>query len=329
MSNSFIPEILKFIRDMTLEKYNPLGLSGKDCSKWAEGLNIPKGGETVLYTSCMYQIMSFGEALTEFLSKFLGDPTTGFPVKFSRFAMKLKVNPVKILSKFGREKRYDKILLKAVKILEKIGVKFGYLYDEEPYSGTLLYEYGFHDDFSEYAKKVYELFKSRGIRRLIVLDPHTADLLKSVYPEFIEDFDIEVVLFIDLVKQAVDEGKLKLSTREIEKITFHDPCHYSKYLGVVDEPRFVIRSIRGVELVEHPHSRELSVCCGGPIESLYPKLSKFMAKNRVEELLDTGSKKILVACPICLANFERARNLVKNDYEVEDIIELLYRSMED
>ena len=330
MPNGYIPAILYFIRDMIMEKKNPLGLSGADCSKWAEGLNIPRGGETILYTSCMYQIMSYSESLVEMLSKFMGDPTTSFPIKLARLSMKLKVNPVKVLSKFRRGRDYDEIVRKGAEILKKIGVSFGYLYEEEPYSGTLLYEYGFHDDFAVYANEIYKFFKSKNVREIITIDPHTADLLKNVYPEFVEGFDIEVRTFIEIVKEAIEDGRLRLKEESNETtLIYHDPCHFSKYLGIINEPRDVLKSIKGVELVEHDHSREMSVCCGGPIESLYPKLSKVMAKSRLDELLYTGARKIVVACPICLANFDRARDLIDEEYEVIDIIEFIYDHMGD
>ncbi len=330
MPNGYIPEIIKYIRDLTLEHKNPLGLRGKDCSKWASNLNLPKGGNTVIYTSCMYQIMEFGEVLVETLSKLMGDPTTSLPVKFARLTMKLRMNPVKILSSIKRTKDYGSILVKGVKILRKIGVDFGYLYEDEPYSGTLLYEYGFHDDFGEYANWVYKHLKDHGVREIIVFDPHTADLFRSVYPKFVEDFDLEVTLFIEIVEEAINRGVLKLNPSEAtEVVTYHDPCHFSKYLGIIDPPRRVINSVKNVEIREHFHSGEMSVCCGGPIESLYPKLSKLMAKNRVNELLETGARKIIVACPICMANFDRAKNLSTIDFETEDLIEFIYRHLEE
>ncbi len=328
MGNDFIPEVLKFIRDLVMEKGNPIGLSGNDCAKWAKDLDIPYGGETVIFTSCMYQIMTYSEPLVEALSRFMGDPSSGLPIKISRLISRLGLNPAKLVSTFSRKRNYGKILEKGVKVLMKIGVEFGYLYEEEPYSGALLYEYGFHNEFKEYAERVYSFFKKKGVRKIIVFDPHTADLLTSVYPEFVNDFDIEVVTFIEVVKEAVEEGKISFKKDTIKELyTYHDPCHYSKYMGLIDEPRSILRAINDEKLVEHPHSRELSVCCGGPIESLYPKLSKLMAKNRLEELAYTDAKKIVVACPICLANFERAKNLVDRDLEIVDIIELVYDSM--
>jgi len=276
----------------------------------------------------MYQMMSLSEPLVEAMSKLMGDPTSSLPIKFSKFLTRLGINPAKIVARFSKKRDYGTILRKGVVVLREIGLEFGYLYEEEPYSGALLYEYGFHKDFEEHAKKVYSLLKGRGVKKIIVFDPHTADLFKTVYPEFIESFDIEVQTFIEIVKQALENGKIYLDKDSLNnKYTYHDPCHYSKYMGLINEPRFILKAINEKDLVEHPHSRELSVCCGGPIESLYPKLSKMMAKNRLEELAHTDAKKIVVACPICLANFDRAKKLVDPNLEIVDIIEVVYDSL--
>jgi len=327
LENSFIPEVLKFVRDLIIEKGNPLGLSGKDCSKWAKELDIQRGGETIIYTSCMYQMMRYSEPLVEAISRFMGDPSSGLPIKISRFVSRLGLNPAKIVSSISRKRDYGEILRKGVSVLRELGIEFGYLYEEEPYSGALLYEYGFHDEFREHANNVYSILKEKGVKRVIVFDPHTADLLSSVYPEFIENFDIEVVTFVEIVKKGIEEGKISFNGSLDELFTYHDPCHFSKYMGLIDEPRIILRAINEKSLVEHPHSRELSVCCGGPIESLYPRLSKLMAKNRLEELAYTDAKKIIVACPICLANFERAKGMVDKDLEIVDIIEFVHDSM--
>ena len=329
MPNKYIPEILYMIRDLTIKKKNPLGLSGEECSKWANGLEIPRGGRVIIYTSCMYQIMSYSHSLVEVLSKFFGDPTTSLPIKFAKAGFKIGFNPIKIISKIFKSKSYDEVLIKAVKILKKIGLEFGYLYEDEPYSGTLLYEYGFHEDFAEYANWVYRFFKEKGVEELIVFDPHTADLLENVYPKFVDGFDLEIKVFHQVVLDAIESGKLKIRGFNKDRLlTFHDPCHFSKYLGIIEEPRKILKSIGGIKLVEHVRSGVMSVCCGGPIESLYPKLSKLMAKDRVEELLETDAREIVVACPICYANFDRVQDLVEKEYVVSDIIEILYDALE-
>ena len=45
MPDGYLPEILHLIRDFILETKNPLGLSGKECAKWARDLIYPEAGK--------------------------------------------------------------------------------------------------------------------------------------------------------------------------------------------------------------------------------------------------------------------------------------------
>ena len=74
-------------------------------------------------------------------------------------------------------------------LLESAGVKIGYLYEKELYAGALVHEQGMEDIFRAHAHTVYNRLKEYGIRRMITVDPHTTNVLRSVYPEIIEDFD--------------------------------------------------------------------------------------------------------------------------------------------
>jgi len=47
-----------------------LPLSTKVATKWTEGLDLPRGGETVLYTGMMYQLIPYIEGLVKAEMKF-------------------------------------------------------------------------------------------------------------------------------------------------------------------------------------------------------------------------------------------------------------------
>ncbi len=64
---------------------------------------------------------------------------------------------------------------------------------------------------------------------------------------------------------------------------YHDPCQLSRYLQIIEEPREIIKSIDGVELVELDPEQcgKWSTCCGGGgLEATHPELSE---TNRDEE----------------------------------------------
>ena len=50
-------DILGILMDNLALRRSVLPLSHKAVTQWAAGLNIPRGGQTVLYTGHMYQIM--------------------------------------------------------------------------------------------------------------------------------------------------------------------------------------------------------------------------------------------------------------------------------
>ncbi|MBB5253613.1 (Fe-S)-binding protein [Sulfurisphaera ohwakuensis] len=276
-----------------LQKYSfPYPIDKKICSGWAK--DLPSKGETILYTSCMYQTAS----LSEVYSKFIPYAEKLSPLSFlGRF-----IKP----SKDEIERAY-RILNKIAQLLKRNGINFAYLYEEEPYSGAILLELGYLDEFGQYAKSVYNFFKNKGIKRIITVDPHTHNAL-SRYNEFVEHFDLEIVSYLELVKDV------KGVNRE-ETFVIHDSCLYSRFLNLRDVYRDLINK-SGIKIVEDEliTGVDTSFCCGSPIKPINPDLSDKIAKARVEQLSKL-SKNIIVVCPMCYANLSKYGN-VKDWIEV-------------
>ena len=57
---------------------------------------------------------------------------------------------------------------------------------------------------------------------------------------------------------------------------------------------------------EPANTRKLTLCCGGPAESLYPATAAVAAK-RVEQLRAVAPDCVRM-CPICLVNLRKAAN---------------------
>ena len=106
----------------------------------------------------------------------------------------------------------------------------------------------------------------------------------------------------------------------------------SRYLGLTKEPRDILRSIKGVELVENSQtSGEWSTCCGGGggFEGVFPELSEILAVNRVGELLSTGAEILVTQCPGCLMQLKDGlRELKAEGIEVLDLAQIIAMAME-
>ena len=77
------------------------------------------------------------------------------------------------------------------------GLDPAYLYESEPYSGVLLYDLGLEEEIAPHVRRVYDLFKRRGIREVITVDPHTTFMLKEIYPAYISHYDIRVRHYLE------------------------------------------------------------------------------------------------------------------------------------
>ena len=92
------------------------------------------------------------------------------------------------------------------------------------------------------------------------------------------------------------------------KVTYHDACHLRRELGIVDEPRALIKGVKGAEFVE----MELSdVCCGfgGTFSVKYADISGAVMEDKLRYAQDTGAELLIAndtgqgwsGCLDCLA----------------------------
>jgi Fe-S oxidoreductase len=222
---------------------------------------------------------------------------------------------------------YNRILRMAASTLKKLGIDFAYL-EEELYSGALLYEYGLFEEFEQQAKRVVRQFQEAGVKKIIALSPHSAEVFQQIYPNFISTFDLEVVPYVCVVAEALNKLDLKLSLPERLSLTLHDPCHLARSLKVTEAPREVLQSIANLDLRETALNRELTSCCGAPCETVFPELAEIAAAKRVEELATTGARAAVTLCPFCHSNLSRGAESAGKKIEIIDFIEVLYQALE-
>ena len=295
----------------------PISLS--KAVKWAEELDIPEGGETVIYTGSMYQLLPYMVAAVKNMG-LIEDSFLGKFVCVGRFFNRM-FNVSAFISRPSRTnvKRYRQIIRNIAMLLKQAGVEFGYLYKKELYAGALAYDLGVDDVFRIQAQRVYNLLKEHGVRSVITIDPHTTNMLRSVYPTIIDGYDIEVKSYLEVL--AASNGLQPLHSVEKE-ITVHDSCVYSRYEGVIEEPRQLLRRA-GYTVKEPEDNRDLTHCCGGPIESLFPKMAHQIGGKRVQQLKNANGQSVATMCPICMATLEMASD---EELEIDDISSFLVKA---
>jgi len=307
--------VLGILVDNLLKRKSVLKLSSRTTTRWAQGLHIPRGGETVLYTGHMYQLIPAISALASKMAFFENSWITKF-FGLGRFANKF-VNLAWFMARTDPQetKQYNNILRNIAQLLRAADVKFGYLYEDEMYSGALIHDEGVDDAFKQHAQRVFEVFKRNGVRTVITVDPHTTNMLRSVYPEYVDGYELEVKSYLEVLTEIDTEVPRTLDL----DITIHDSCVYARYEDVVNEPRQLLRKA-GATIIEPEYAGKLTHCCGGPIESFFPGKAQEIAKKRIEQLNAAGGS-IVAMCPICLVNLKHVAK--SNNIEIEDISEYL------
>jgi L-lactate dehydrogenase complex protein LldE len=85
------------------------------------------------------------------------------------------------------------------------------------------------------------------------------------------------------------------------RATYHDSCSGLRELGVREQPRKLLRSVKGLELVE---LTDADVCCGfgGTFAVKYPDISNAIVERKAERIADTGADMLLAGDLGCLMN---------------------------
>ena len=74
-------------------------------------------------------------------------------------------------------------------------------------------------------------------------------------------YDFKVVHILELLDELREQGRLKVSGKLSQKLTYHDPCQISRRGGVIDEPRNLI-GMFAENYVEMPDTGKMNWCCG-------------------------------------------------------------------
>jgi Fe-S oxidoreductase len=294
--------ILGILTDNVSLRSSVLPLSRRVATEWADGLDIPRGGETVLYTGHMYQLIPFIAAMANQMKALENSWITRL-MDYGRLVNKF-INISSFMGRAKKEERqaHNRSLRSIALLLRESGVQFGYLYEDELYSGALLHDQGIDKDFISHARVVQKMFAAHGVKKAITVDPHTTNMLRHVYPEVLDGFDIEVQSYLEVLAEQNLEVKKHLEGQ----VMVHDSCVYARYEEIIEQPRSLLEKA-GLTVESPELSGSLTHCCGGPIESLFPARAHEIATKRAEQLMTAGCQ-VATMCPICLVNLKSAAN---------------------
>ena len=228
--------------------------------------------------------------------------------------------------------RYKAVTQAFVKILNKVGVNFAVLGEEETCTGDPARRAGNEFLFQMQAVSNIQVLNGYGIKKVVTACPHCFNTIKNEYPQLGGSY--EVLHHSEFLQQLINAGKIVLQdggSFKGKKITFHDSCYLGRANDVYEAPRDVIRAL-DVELVEMKRCKTKGLCCGAGGAQMFKepeKGHKDVNIERTEEALATGASTIAVGCPFCLTMIaDGVKNKEKeHDVNVLDLAEMLAKDM--
>jgi succinate dehydrogenase/fumarate reductase iron-sulfur protein len=211
-------------------------------------------------------------------------------------------------------------------IFDRLGVTYATLGAEEWCCGDHILRMGEKGLFEELAKHNIEMFKKFNVEKIVTLSPHCYNTFKNDRPY--ADEKLNVQHYTQFLAEAIKQGKIKPTKPVKKKVAYHDPCFLGKRNEIYDDPRQILQSINGLELVEMRRTKQSSFCCGGGAGRVWTEEAppeKRPCVERVKEALELDVDTIAVACPFCVTTLEDAVKVldVENKIAVKDILELL------
>jgi Fe-S oxidoreductase len=230
------------------------------------------------------------------------------------------------------DQRYISVTRALVKILQKAGIEFGILGNEERCTGDSAKRIGNDYLAQELANANVTTFNRYGVKKIIASCPHCFNTIKNEYPEYGGHY--QVFHHSDFIWNLINKGKLDLNAQPSTgggKITFHDSCYLGRYNQIVDVPRNIISYFKGNILIEPRRNRENGFCCGagGGRMWLEDKTGIGINVDRTRELIKSDAETIVTSCPFCL-------NMISDGIKSEnchehiqlfDIAEIVYAAL--
>ncbi|WP_346354305.1 L-lactate dehydrogenase (quinone) large subunit LdhH [Azotosporobacter soli] len=197
---------------------------------------------------------------------------------------------------------------------------------------------GDRDTAKKIARKNIEVFEAANADVILSACPTCAETWHQTYVELFEDdpawsqrakaIGHKMREFTSFVAEQYAAQKRLTKTTGGTKVTYHDSCHMKRGLGIYEEPRQLLDSAKGYELVE---MHNCDKCCGmaGAFGVKYTELSMPILKQKIEAIKASGAEVVAVGCPACLMQIQGGLDKQAPSIKIKHVAEILAEGLPD
>ncbi len=183
------------------------------------------------------------------------------------------------------------------------------------------------------AMKNLALYATADADHIVTACATCGDVLRQVYPDLVpggetDKFSAKVIDFQKLLAGSLlARLPVKQHAGPKLKVTYHDPCHLSRGMKVVKEPREILRRLPGVEFIE---MAEADRCCGGAgtFSANYYGDAVEVGRRKAGNIKATGAQIVATECPSCEMQLLDMVSRFAPGVEVLSTAEVIRRALE-
>ncbi|GBC60126.1 (Fe-S)-binding protein [Desulfonema ishimotonii] len=182
-----------------------------------------------------------------------------------------------------------------------------------------------------------EVFGNRSFDVLVTPCATCTSTIRKIWPLFAEDLPADKrALAHALSARVMDINEFlvdRLNVRAPERngsggqtVTWHDPCHLKKSLGVAAQPRELIRCNGDCNLVE---MNECDTCCGcgGSFNLYHYDESSRIGGRKRDNIVSSGADVVATGCPACMMQLTDMLSQNSDRVRVKHAIEVYAESL--
>lgn len=224
--------------------------------------------------------------------------------------------------------RVKGIAKNTIKIFRYAQVDFKTLGNNETCCGSVLIRYGMFENARKLAEENVSMLKNKN-----TIVTSCAGCYRTFAKDYYEYLNVNppfsVLHISQFLTRLIESGKISVPNLAPISVTYHDPCHLGRHMGVFKEPRQVIQGFNA-KIVEMKNSYADSNCCGagGGLMSTYRELAMAIAEDRLNEALETKTKHLITTCPFCVYNLRKTAKTINMPIQVMDLTEFIIKRIE-
>ena len=199
------------------------------------------------------------------------------------------------------------VAVDTLKVLRRLGCEVEFR-EDQTCCGQPAFNSGFWNEYRPCAERFVRVFNDA--EAVVCPSGSCTTMVRQFYPELLKDSaSLEQAKAIGQRTYELSEFLVKvLSVTDVgakfpHSVTYHASCHGLRELKLRDEPLRLLKSVKGLKLIEMLRSEE---CCGfgGTFATKFESISVAMGKSKADNIAVTGAEYVTAIDPSCLMHVQ-------------------------